>query len=162
MLTLIRSPIPGILQASGSLPGEVARLLERIAERPERFAWVVSTGRRKRALVKDWLAVQAGDAAKSSGHPHPGPPPSRGRESGHDLSRRESSQDLIEKKTSQDLFDWCEDSERAAASDSPRAIGRGLVPPFPYGRGSEGRGADMESRGSDPLPYGRGSDIEGR
>src|SRR5438874_11730715 len=91
MLTLFRSPIPGILQAGGSLPGEVARLLERIAERPERFAWVVPTGRRKRALVKDWLAVQAGDAAKSSGHPHPGPPPSRGRESAHDLSRRESS-----------------------------------------------------------------------
>src|SRR5438128_6858562 len=146
MLTIFRSPIPGILQAVGSLPEEIARLLERIAERPERFAWVVPTGRRKRALVKDWLAVQAGDAAKSSGHSHPSPPPSRGRESAHDLSRRESSQDLIEKKTSQDLFDWCEGNERAAASDSPRAIGRGsdsgaqraLSPPSPLLRGERG------------------------
>src|SRR5438132_1356258 len=57
MLTLIRSPLPGVLQASGSLPEEVARLLERVVERPERFAWIVSTGRRKRALVHDWLAI---------------------------------------------------------------------------------------------------------
>src|SRR5207249_1281451 len=57
MLTIFRSPIPGILQAVGSLPGEVARLLERMAERPERFAWIVPTGRRKRALVHDWLAI---------------------------------------------------------------------------------------------------------
>src|SRR5438132_6706103 len=57
MLTLIRSPIPGVFEASGSLPEEVARLLERMAERPERFAWIMPTGRRKRALVHDWLAI---------------------------------------------------------------------------------------------------------
>jgi hypothetical protein len=66
MLTLIRSPVPSILQASASLPEEVARLLERVRERPEKFAWVVPTGRRKRALVQDWIA-----AAPTPIKPHP-------------------------------------------------------------------------------------------
>src|SRR5438876_10194462 len=57
MLSLFRSPAPGILQATDSLPEEAARVLERMAERPERFAWIVPTGRRKRALVHDWLAI---------------------------------------------------------------------------------------------------------
>jgi hypothetical protein len=56
LVTLFRSPVPGILQAKESLPDEVARLLERVAERPERFAWIVPTGRRKRALVQDWVS----------------------------------------------------------------------------------------------------------
>ncbi len=55
MLTLVRSPVSGILQAGDSLPDEVARVKACVVERPERFAWVVPTGRRKRAMVHDWL-----------------------------------------------------------------------------------------------------------
>src|SRR5882724_3544643 len=57
MLTLIRSPVPGILQAGDSLPDEVARVKACVVERPERVAWVVPTGRRKRAMVQDWLRL---------------------------------------------------------------------------------------------------------
>src|SRR5438128_9104885 len=54
MLTLIGSPVSGILQAGDSLPDEVARVKACVVERPERFAWVVPTGRRKRAMVHEW------------------------------------------------------------------------------------------------------------
>src|SRR5438128_6154457 len=100
MLTLFRSPVPGVLQASRSLPEEVARLLERMADRPERFAWVVPTGRRKRALVKDWLAVKTRDGAETITHSDT-PPRSR------------------------DLFSWCEGTEPATSSAVPLAIARG-------------------------------------
>jgi hypothetical protein len=55
MLTLIRSPVSGILQAGDSLPDEIARIKACVVERPERFAWIVPTGRRKRGIVHDWL-----------------------------------------------------------------------------------------------------------
>src|SRR5438067_2234537 len=100
MLTIIRSLVPGVLQASGSLPEEIARVLGRMAERPERFAWVVPTGRRKRALVQDWLAVKTRDGAERIAHPDT-PPRSR------------------------DLFSWCEDTEPATSSAVPLAIARG-------------------------------------
>jgi ATP-dependent helicase/DNAse subunit B len=57
MLTLFRSPIPSVLQAGPSLPEDLVRVLERMRERPEKFAWIVPTGRRKRALVHHWLAI---------------------------------------------------------------------------------------------------------
>src|SRR6266568_2356274 len=73
MLTLIRSPVSGILQAGDSLPDEVARVKACVVERPERFAWVVPTGRRKRAIVHDWLAI-------SPSPPAPLPQGARGEE----------------------------------------------------------------------------------
>src|SRR2546430_2965994 len=112
MLTLIRSPVPGVLQAGGRLPEEVARVLGRMAERPERFAWVVPTGRRKRALVQDWLALKVRDGAERSIHFNP-PPQSR------------------------DLFSWCEGAEPAMGSAAPLAIARGSAEPVSGGRGSE-------------------------
>src|SRR6266852_7058717 len=98
MLPLFRSPVPGILQAGGSLPEEVARLLDRMADRPERFAWVVPTGRRKRALVQDWLELR--DGAETITHSDT-PPRSR------------------------DLFSWCEGTEPATSSATPLPIARG-------------------------------------
>src|SRR5947209_10861814 len=59
MLTIIRSPIPGILQAGESLPGDAADLLNRVGERPQRFVWIVPTGRRRRALVQEWLGEKS-------------------------------------------------------------------------------------------------------
>ncbi len=55
MLTIIRSPMPGILQSGENLPGEAADLLKRLEQRPQRFVWIVPTGRRKRALGQEWL-----------------------------------------------------------------------------------------------------------
>jgi hypothetical protein len=62
LLAIHRSPLSGILQARGSLPEELARVLAGVRERPEKFAWVVPTGRRKRAMVNDWLRLTGSHA----------------------------------------------------------------------------------------------------
>src|SRR6266404_2284183 len=55
MLTIVRSPLPSIQSEPASLPRELAVLLKRLDERPQRCQWIVPTARRCRALLRDWL-----------------------------------------------------------------------------------------------------------
>src|SRR5262249_17536273 len=55
MLTIVRSCVPSILFEPTSLPAELASCLHSLLERPERCQWIVPTGRRRRALLSQWL-----------------------------------------------------------------------------------------------------------
>jgi RecB family exonuclease len=58
MLTIVCSPLPSIPSEPASLPREVSDLLERLEQRPQRCQWIVPTGRRRRALLHDWLRTE--------------------------------------------------------------------------------------------------------
>jgi hypothetical protein len=55
MLQIIRSPLPAILTNPSALPEKAADLLHQIEQNPHHCYWIVPTGRRRRALPKDWL-----------------------------------------------------------------------------------------------------------
>jgi ATP-dependent helicase/nuclease subunit B len=55
MLTIVRSPVSSIASEPGSLPPHVSDWLKRLEEQPQRCQWIVPTGRRRRALLRNWL-----------------------------------------------------------------------------------------------------------
>lgn len=55
MLMIVRSPLPSSASEPGSLPEGVSTWLKRLERRPQRCQWIVPTGRRRRALLHDWL-----------------------------------------------------------------------------------------------------------
>ena len=63
MLTLVRSPLPNIPSEPASRPAELADLLGLLEQRPQRCQWIVPTGRRRRALLHDWLRRENRPAA---------------------------------------------------------------------------------------------------
>jgi superfamily I DNA/RNA helicase len=63
MLTIVRTPLSNIRSEPGSLPAELSHLLERLEEQPQRCQWIVPTGRRRRALMRDWLRTEERKAA---------------------------------------------------------------------------------------------------
>jgi hypothetical protein len=63
MLTIVRSALLSIYSEPASLPPEIARLLKRLQERPQRCQWIVPTGRRVRALLHSWLRTEERSAA---------------------------------------------------------------------------------------------------
>lgn len=52
MLTVVRSPAPGLRWASEPLPRQVTGLLRLLEEQQRQFLWVVPTSRRRRALLR--------------------------------------------------------------------------------------------------------------
>lgn len=52
MLTLVRSPVPGLLAEADSLPPEVQGLRQRIGRQPHAWYWIVPTARRRRDLLR--------------------------------------------------------------------------------------------------------------
>src|SRR5947209_3148985 len=58
MLTIVRSPVPTIQSEPATLPRELADWLKRLEQRPQRCQWIVPTGRRRRALLHDWLQTE--------------------------------------------------------------------------------------------------------
>jgi hypothetical protein len=63
MLTIVRSPLPALPREPAAVPTPLAPLLCRLEQQPERWRWIVPTGRRRRALLHDWLRTAGGAAS---------------------------------------------------------------------------------------------------
>jgi hypothetical protein len=61
MLKIVHSPLPAITPEV--LPEELAGFVQRVFERPWACWWLVPTGRRRRALARDWLRMRDGHSS---------------------------------------------------------------------------------------------------
>src|SRR5438132_12070957 len=62
MLTIVRTPLSSVSEP-GSLPAELSRSLKGLEEQPQRCQWIVPTGRRRRALMRNWLRTEKRNAS---------------------------------------------------------------------------------------------------
>jgi RecB family exonuclease len=63
MLMIVRSPLPRLPLEPASAPAPLLPLLRRLEQQPQRFRWIVPSGRRRRALLHDRLRTAGGGAS---------------------------------------------------------------------------------------------------
>jgi RecB family exonuclease len=63
MLMIVRSPLPRLPLEPASAPAPLLPLLRRLEQQPQRFRWIVPSGRRRRAVLHDGLRTAGGGAS---------------------------------------------------------------------------------------------------